>query len=506
MKINKLELIKISKQFSRKTANDRISLSLDGGEVLALLGENGAGKTTLMNILFGIVRADSGTIKINGIEKKIANASVAAKLGIGMIHQHFMLISSHSVLENIALGLPDTPFFLSIKQLRRKVKEFTDQYGFSIPLDAKIWELSAGEQQRVEIVKVLLRGADVLILDEPTSVLTPQEVKELFSIIRRLREEKKLIIFITHKLDEIMEIADRVLVLRHGQVAGETLVKNTNPKELATMMVGQDILFKVHKEEIEKGEKLLQIKNLTVHDDRNIPVVKNLSFYLYKKQIFGIAGVSGNGQKELVEALTGLRKPKMGTIDLLGKDLTNLSAKQISERGISHIPEERIRYGVVSNMKVSSNTILKKYDQPPFSKKGVVNQLAIDQFSHGIVKSFQVSVPSIQSPVKNLSGGNIQKLILGREMSGATELIIASHPTYGLDIKATQYVWEQLLQKRREGSAVLLVSEDLEELYALADVIAVMFEGKFMGIVDPTKVSVSQVGLLMGGQVVESES
>jgi ABC-type uncharacterized transport system ATPase subunit len=504
MKIKKLEMLKITKQFSRKIANDSISFSIESGEVLALLGENGAGKTTLMNILFGIVRADGGVIKINETEKKISSASVAARFGIGMIHQHFMLVSSHSVLENIALGLPDTPFFLSMKKLRNRVKEFTDLYGFSVPLDAKIWELSAGEQQRVEIIKVLLRGADVLILDEPTSVLTPREVKELFSIIKRLKEEKKLIIFITHKLEEIMEIADRVLVLRQGRVVGETNVQNTNPKELATMMVGKDILFKVQKEVIERGEKLLQIQNLTVHDDRNIQAVKDLSFILYKKQIFGIAGVSGNGQKELVEAITGLRKPKTGLIQLSGKDLTILTAKQIYHRGISHIPEERIRFGVVSNMKVSSNTVLKKYDQPPFSRKGFVNQSAIDHFSKGIVKEFHVSVPSIQSPVKNLSGGNIQKLILGREMSGNAELIIASHPTYGLDVSATQYVWEQLLQKRRDGSAILLVSEDLEELYTLADVIAVMFEGKFMGIVDPLKVPVSQVGLLMGGQSLAS--
>jgi ABC-type uncharacterized transport system ATPase subunit len=499
MKINKLEMINICKQFSRKTANDEVSFSIHSGEVLALLGENGAGKTTLMNILFGIVRADGGIIKINDSEKKISSASVAARLGIGMIHQHFMLVSSHSVLENIALGLPDTPFFFSHHQLRKKVKEFTDLYGFSVPLDAKIWELSAGEQQRVEIIKVLLRGAEVLILDEPTSVLTPREVKELFSIIRRLQEENKIIIFITHKLEEIMEIADRVLVLRHGRVVGETLVRDTNPQELATMMVGQDILFKVQKEVIQRGEKLLQIQNVTVHDDRNIPVVKDLSFILYKKQIFGIAGVSGNGQKELVEVITGLRKLREGSIQLNGKDLSKLSAKQIYERGISHIPEERIRYGVVPNMKVSSNTVLKKYDKPPFSRRGFVNQPAIDYFSTQIVRDFHVSVPSIQAPVKNLSGGNIQKLILGREMSGNAELIIASHPTYGLDVSATQYVWEQLLQKRRDGSAILLVSEDLEELYALADVIAVMFEGKFMDIVDPGHVPVEQVGLLMGG-------
>jgi general nucleoside transport system ATP-binding protein len=499
MKINKLEMIKVNKRFSRKIANDDVSFSIRSGEVLALLGENGAGKTTLMNILFGIVRADSGTIKVNDIEKRIPNASVAASLGIGMIHQHFMLVSPHSVIENIALGLNNTPFFFPERKLRKKLETFISQYGFSIPLDAKIWELSAGEQQRVEIIKVLMQGAEVLILDEPTSVLTPQEVKELFSIIKRLKQEGKLIIFITHKLEEIMEIADRVLVLRQGQVVGEKLVADTSPKELAKMMVGKDILFKIQKQPVERGELLLQIKNLSVMDDRNISAVKNLSFLLYKNQIFGIAGVSGNGQKELVEAIAGLRKVQEGSILFNEKNITSQSAKQIHHAGISHIPEERIRYGVVSNMLVTDNVILKKYDQPPFSRKGCINQSAINKYSSTIVNDYHVSVPSLFSPVKNLSGGNIQKLILGREMSGEALMIIASHPTYGLDISATQYIWEQLLKKRIEGSAILLVSEDLEELYTLADIIAVMFEGKFMGIVDPTKVPIEQVGLLMGG-------
>jgi simple sugar transport system ATP-binding protein len=499
MKINKLEMVNICKQFSRKTANDQISFSIESGEVLALLGENGAGKTTLMNILFGIVRADNGSIKVNGIEKRIPNASVAGSLGIGMIHQHFMLVSSHTVIENIALGLSDTPFFFPASHLRKKLKTFIKQYGFSIPIEAKVWELSAGEQQKVEIIKVLMQGAEVLILDEPTSVLTPREVKELFTIVKRLKQEGKLIIFITHKLEEIMEIADRVLVLRHGKVIGEKRIADTTPKELATMMVGKEILYKIKKEKVDRGSLLLQINNLSVMDDRSIPVVKNLSFSLYKNQIFGIAGVSGNGQKELVEAITGLRKAQEGSIVLNEKNITGQSAKQIYHAGISHIPEERIRYGVVSNMLVTDNIVLKKYDQAPFSRRGCINQHAIKKYSTTIVNDYHVSVPSLFSPVKNLSGGNIQKLILGREMSGEAGIIIASHPTYGLDISSTQYIWEQLLNKRKKGSAILLVSEDLEELYAIADIIAVMFEGKFMGIVDPKTVPIEQVGLLMGG-------
>ena len=474
------------------------------GEVLALLGENGAGKTTLMNILFGIVRADSGMIKVNDIEKRITNASVAASLGIGMIHQHFMLVSPHSVIENIALGLKDTPFLFPEKQLRKKLKTFIDQYGFSIPLDAKIWELSAGQQQRVEIIKVLMQGAEVLILDEPTSVLTPREVNDLFSIIKRLKQEGKQIIFITHKLEEIMEIADRVIVLRRGQVVGEKLVSDTSPKELARMMVGKDILFKIKKETVDRGDLLLQVKDLTVMDERGIPVVKNMSFNLYKNQIFGIAGVSGNGQKELVEAIAGLRKVQSGTILLKGKNITSQTAKQIHHAGIAHIPEERIRYGVVPNMLVTDNAVLKKYDQEPFSCRGYVNQPAIKKYSAKIIEDYHIAVPSLFAPVKNLSGGNIQKLILGREMSGDAELIIASHPTYGLDISATQYIWEQLLKKRNEGSSILLVSEDLEELYTVADIISVIFEGKFMGIVDPNHVPIEQVGLLMGGHEILS--
>jgi len=499
MTIQKLELDHITKRFSNITANQDISIEINAGEIVALLGENGAGKTTLMNVLFGIVRPESGLILINNKPVTITNPSIASQYGIGMIHQHFMLIQTHTVVENIALGMQNVPFFLPEKKVKKKIVSFTNQYGFSLNPDAKIWQLSAGEQQRVEIVKVLMQGAQVLILDEPTSVLTPGEVKDLFHIIRKMKQEGKAIIFITHKLDEIMEISDRVIVLRRGKVVGEKKTNQTNVKELATMMVGKDILYQVKKDKVQSGKTLLEAKSVYIRDDRMLSSVNNLSFSIKEREIFGIAGVSGNGQRELIEGISGLRKIEKGTIFLEKVNITNQSAKHIYEMGISHIPEERIRYGVVSNLPISDNIVLKEYDKKPFSKKGLMNQTAIDCFSKKIVSEFNVFTPSVRSLAKNLSGGNIQKLILGREITGSSKFIIASHPTYGLDISSTQYIWEQLIQKRNEGSSILLVSEDLEEIFTLSDRIAVMYEGRFMGVVAFDSISKEDIGLMMAG-------
>ncbi|MBN2551641.1 MAG: ABC transporter ATP-binding protein [Spirochaetales bacterium] len=498
-KIDVLEMVDISKSFHTTRANHRVNLRIAAGEILGLLGENGAGKTTLMNILYGLILPDSGEIRINGHTVRIDNPRDAIELGIGMVHQHFMLIENHTVAENIALGLSDAPFLSPSRNVARRLVQFGRRFGLKINPQERIWQLSAGEQQRVEIVKALVKGADLLILDEPTSVLTPQETEELFAILRRMTAEGHSVIFISHKLEEILSICHRVLVLRKGEVAGKAETRDVDKRELARMMVGREIIFRLERSALQRGELVLDVRDLVVPGDRQQLAVRGVGFQVFRNEILGIAGVSGNGQRELVEAVTGLRRSSGGEVLLGGQNITNASARVVASRGISHVPEERIRFGIVPNLFVYENSVLKQHRKRLFSRVLFLNFGSIRRYASDIIESFNVSVPTIDTPVKNLSGGNIQKLILGREISGQPALLVAAHPTYGLDVGATEYIRRQLLARREEGLAVLLVSEDLEEIFELCDRIAVMYEGRFMGIVPTARATMEEIGLMMAG-------
>ncbi len=495
-------MVNISKSFKGFFANKDINLQIQSGEILGLLGENGAGKTTLMNILYGLYQPDGGEICINGKPVNISSPLESIHHGIGMVHQHFMLIQNHSVIENIALGYKDTPFFFPKVRIREKVVEFSKKFNFSIDPNKKVWQLSAGEQQRVEIIKALLNGADLLILDEPTSVLTPQEIKELFRILNDMKAQGHMVIIITHKLDEIMEICDRVTVIRKGESVGDAQTQGMDKKSLARMMIGREVLFNVNRETMPKGERILNVSNLNVLGDKGLPAVRDVSFEIFGSEIFGIAGVAGNGQRELAEAITGIRKTQSGHVVAGRKDITNLSPRKIYDHGVSHVPEERIKFGIAPGLFLYDNAILKQHHLDKFSKNVFLEYGRIKKHTKSLIDSYNVATHSIDVEIKNLSGGNIQKLILGREISEKPSLLVASHPTYGLDVGATEYLREQLLIRRREGGAVLLFSEDLEEIFELCDRIAVMFEGEFMGIVDATdKEKLSDIGLMMAGSV-----
>ncbi len=500
-KIENLEMKGICKSFHGFYANRDINLSIASGEVLGLLGENGAGKTTLMNILYGLYKPDAGQILINGREVSIKSPKDSMRAGIGMIHQHFMLVQNHTVAENIALGLEEAPFFFPENYVKKKIRKFSDRFGLMIDPEKKIWELSAGEQQRVEILKALFLEADLLIMDEPTSVLTPQEALDLFGIIRKMAESGHSVILISHKLDEIMGICNRVFVLRKGETVGGANVKDIDKRELARMMVGRDVVLKFDKKPLEKGERVLDVRNLVIHGDRGNTAVNNLSFSVYRNEIFGIAGVSGNGQRELVEAVTGLRKTTSGEIILEKDAITNESARVMNTRGITHVPEERIRYGIVPNLFIYENAILKKHHSKPFTRMMFLDYEHIKEHTENIVERYNIAVPSINVPVKSLSGGNIQKLIIGREIESKPALLVASHPTYGLDVGATEYIRRQILARRDEGGGVLLVSEDLEELFEICDRIAVIFKGEFMGILKAGDVNIRDIGLMMTGSL-----
>jgi len=489
----------ISKMFHGFYANKDVDLQLNSGEILGLLGENGAGKSTLMNVLYGLYHQEEGHILINGEKVRFRNPKDAISQGIGMVHQHFMLVQNHTVAENIAMGMNGLPFFNPLKQIREDIRSFGAKYGLNVDPDEKIYHLSAGELQRVEIVKALMQGADLLILDEPTSVLTPQEAEELFSILRVMRQEGHSVIIITHKMEEIMNICDRVLVLRKGEKVGEMVRENFSPSELANMMVGRDVIFNFDKPKLEPGETVLQVSDLVVYDDRGLESVKGVSFEVKKNQVLGIAGVSGNGQRELVEAITGLRKCHTGSVSISGKDITNESARVVSNMGIGHVPEERIRFGIVPNLMIFENSVLKHHHNKPFSDVMFLDYGSIKGHAENLIDQFQVAAPGINHTTRNLSGGNIQKLILGREIAQEPELLIASHPTYGLDVGATEYVRKQILKRRSDGGAVLLVSEDLEELFEVCDQIAVIYDGKFMGILPEQEWSMERIGLMMAG-------
>ena len=499
-----IEMLHIRKEFPGIVANDDITLQLKKGEIHALLGENGAGKSTLMNVLFGLYQPEQGEIRVNGKEVKITSPNIANDLGIGMVHQHFMLVDTFTVTENIILGKePTKGGTINIKDAAREVRELSERYGLKIDPDAKISDISVGMQQRVEILKTLYRGADILIFDEPTAVLTPQEIKELIQIMHNLIAEGKSIILITHKLKEIMEVCDRCTVIRKGKGIGTVNVSETNPNELASLMVGREVVFTTEKKDAKPGEEVLTIQDLVVKDSRGVEAIRNLNLSVRAGEILGIAGVDGNGQTELIEAITGLKKAESGTISINGTEIQKKSPRKITETGIGHIPQDRHKYGLVLDYSIGENMVLQTYYQRPFSKWGVLNYKNIFNKARKLIEEFDVRTPTEYTPARALSGGNQQKAIIAREIDRNPDLLIAAQPTRGLDVGAIEFIHKRLIEQRDQGKAVLLVSFELDEVLNVSDRIAVIYEGSIVAIVDPKKTTEQELGLLMAGSKVK---
>lgn len=499
-RLQSLEMRGITKHFPGVIAADHVDFDVRSGEVHALLGENGAGKSTLMKILYGMYRPDSGEILRNGKPVTIASPTDAINLGIGMIHQHFMLVQTLTVAENVALGLPSSRgLFTDLDRVSRRIVELADLYGLNIDPDAYVWQLSVGQQQRVEIIKALYRGAALLILDEPTAVLTPQEVDDLFVIMHQMVKDGHALVFISHKLHEVVEISNRVSVLRDGRKMGTRPTAETTKQDLANWMVGREVVFAPDRGSAVEGEIRLQLEDISCGSDRGTPGLRGVSLVVHSGEILGIAGVSGNGQRELAEVVTGLRKSTSGRVRLEGEDVTGFQAAQLTDRMLSYIPEERMRDGMIGDFTVAENMILREHGKPPYSRYGFLNLPQIAQHTKDLILKFQVKTPSQETLAKNLSGGNIQKIVLARELSRQPRAIIAAQPTRGLDIGATEHVREQLLAQRRAGGAVLLISEDLDEILALSDRIAVIYEGQIMDIVAREHATPEKLGLMMAG-------
>jgi ABC-type uncharacterized transport system ATPase subunit len=497
-----IEMLHITKEFPGIIANDDITLQLRKGEIHALLGENGAGKSTLMSVLFGLYQAEKGEIRKNGERVKINNPNDANSLGIGMVHQHFKLVEIFTVLENIILGVePNKMGFLQKKEAREKVMALSKKYGLSVDPDAYIEKISVGMQQRVEILKMLYRDNDILIFDEPTAVLTPQEIDELMEIMRGFAREGKSILFITHKLNEIMSVADRCTVLRKGKCIGTVEIKNTTKEELSRMMVGRDISFTVQKEDNPAGDVILSVKNLTVPSRRHKnDAVKNVSFEVKAGEIVCLAGIEGNGQTELVAALTGLEKLSRGEIILQGKNITKASIRNRSKAGISHIPEDRHKYGLVLDYSLEDNMVLQRYWQPEFQKNSFIKKNEVRAYANTLIDQYDVR--SGQGPItitRSMSGGNQQKAIIARELDKEHSLLVAVQPTRGLDVGAIEFIHKQLVKNRDKGKAVLLVSLELDEVMNVSDRILVMYEGEIVGELDPKTTTVEELGLYMSG-------
>jgi ABC-type uncharacterized transport system ATPase subunit len=501
-----VEMRGITKRFPGVLANDHVDLTVNAGEIHALLGENGAGKSTLMNVLAGLYRPDVGEICIHGAPVDIRSPRDATQYGIGMVHQHFMLVPTHTVAENIILGLDNPRFRLDMKRVASQIKELSARYSLQVDPHAYIWQLSVGEQQRVEILKMLYRGAEILILDEPTAVLTPQESEDLGETLGQMAREGKSLIFITHKLDEVMAFCDRVTVLRQGKNVAEVNTAETSKRELAREMVGREVVFRIDRSDyqvgrdaLETARPLLEARELCALNDKGLPALQDLSFSLHQYEILGVAGVAGNGQRELAEVITGLRPATAGQVLLDGQDVTNEPPRRCIDLGLSHVPEDRMHTGLIANMTVRDNLVLKDYRRPPLARLGFLVKRAMDRFSDRLIQEFEIATPSRDTPVKNLSGGNLQKAILAREITAGGELMVAVHPTRGLDIGATEWVQRRLLEQRQHGAAVLLISEDLDELLAVSDRIMVLYEGHIMGTVPAQHANVEELGLMMAG-------
>jgi simple sugar transport system ATP-binding protein len=490
----------VTKAFPGVLANDRVTFDVQTGEVHALLGENGAGKSTLMNVLYGLYHPDSGEIWIRGRRAVIRSPRHAITLGIGMVHQHFKLVLAHTVAENVALGLKGTPFWAPARSVEATIRDLSARYGLPVDPRAKVWELSAGEQQRVEILKALVRGAEILILDEPTSVLTPHEAQELFKVLARMKAEGHGVVFISHKLSEVMDCADRITVMRRGRVVGTVQSGEASKVELARMMVGRDVVFRLSKAACTPGDEALVVDDLWARGDRGTPAVRGVSLRVCRGEILGLAGVAGNGQRELVEVLAGLRRADRGRVQMAGQDVTNASARVVASVGTAHVPEDRLRMGVVPGMSVEDNLVLKRHDRSPFARGPFLRLRQVRKTAQAAIEEYGIVTSGPRSPAKLLSGGNIQKLILARELSGEPALILAAHPTYGLDVGATEQVRRFLLQCRDKGGGILLVSEDLEEIMELADRIAVLFRGEVMGTVAAGEADLDEIGMWMAGE------
>ena len=495
-----VEMRNIVKQFGDFKANDDVNLEVRKGEIHALLGENGAGKSTLMNILTGLLEPTEGEIRINGEVVKIDSPDKADELGIGMVHQHFMLIDKFSVAENMMLGNEEHKYgFIDEKTTAKDILELSERYGLKVDPYALVEDISVGHQQRAEILKVLYKGTDILILDEPTAVLTPQEIDDLMRIMKSLAAEGKAIILITHKLDEIKAVADRCTVIRRGQGIGTVDVKNTTPQQLADMMVGRAVNFAVEKGPAHPKDIILTVKNLIVEDVRGLNAVDGLSFDVREGEILGIAGVDGNGQTELIQALSGLTNIKEGSIELTGVDITNKAPRYITETGLGHIPEDRHRYGLILDLSLEENMALQTYYKAPLSKNGLLQHDAIKDNAVRLIEIFDVRTQSEKTPASSLSGGNQQKAIIAREVDRDPELLIAAQPTRGLDVGAIEFIHKRLVEQRDNGKAVILMSFELDEIMNVSDRIAVMHDGKIIDIVDANKTSETELGLLMAG-------
>ncbi len=489
----------IVKRFPGVVANDNIDFGLREGEIHALLGENGAGKSTLMNILSGLYRADEGQIFIDGRPVQFNSPRDAISHGIGMVHQHFMLVPTQTVTENLILGQPAPRFRINYRQLEEEVGELSRKFGLAVDPRAKIWQLSVGEQQRVEILKILYQGANILIMDEPTAVLTPQEVTELFDTLRHMAASGQTIIFISHKLDEVLAIADRVTVLRRGRVVATVEGQQASKAGLARLMVGREVLFLVEKAPAQPGPEVLAIENLACQNDRGLPALRELSLTVRVGEVVGLAGVAGNGQTELAEVITGVRPASAGRVVVQGGEVTNRPATATIDRGLAYIPADRTGVGSAPNLDLVDNLILKTYRRPPIGAGWRINLSLARAQAAQLIEQFDVKTPNVDLPARSLSGGNLQKLILAREISRQPKVIIAVYPTRGLDVGAIETVHQMLIDERDRGAGILLISEELDELFALSDRIAVIYEGQIVGQVPPEDERVEEIGLMMAG-------
>ena len=497
-----VRMVNITKTFSDLTANDKINFEVKKGEVHGLLGENGAGKTVLMKILYGMHKPDQGQIFVDGKEERIDNSAKAIRLGIGMVHQHFMLVPSLTVAENVVLGLEPTKYsyLLNIDKTLKDIKSLSDRYRLQVDPKAIVSTIPVGVQQRVEILKALYRRAEILILDEPTSILTPQEVESLFEAIRALKQQGKSVIFITHKLKEVCTICDRITVLKKGRVVGTVEKTQTNSDELAEMMVGHEVLYTFEREHMTPGKVVLQIASLNAFNDRKLPALKDVTLDVHEFEILGLAGIEGNGQTELVEVLSGLREPKSGKIGFLDETITKTSPHERIEMGFANVPEDRQKTGLILDFSVLENLILGRHDTPPFATRwSTLNLVNATKFAEQSIKEYSIKTPSDHTLARYLSGGTQQRVVIAREFSRRPKFIIASQPTRGLDIGATEYVHKKLIEMRDQGCAILLITADLDEMFALSDRIAVIYEGRIVAVRDRNKTNELELGLLMTG-------